>query len=92
MLLPADGRGGSQKGPYGSGLINDIKGLFFTQSLEEMVSEMNETAPKAETLRKLLEDFDQIFKANKADKKLVDFNDIEHYCLSILEETQAQDH
>ncbi|WP_462377630.1 helicase-exonuclease AddAB subunit AddA [Emergencia timonensis] len=75
-----------------SGLINDIKGLFFTQSLEEMVSEMNETAPKAETLRKLLEDFDQIFKANKADKKLVDFNDIEHYCLSILEETQAQDH
>ncbi len=52
-----------------SGLINDIKGLFFTQSLEEMVSEMNETAPKAETLRKLLEDFDQIFKANKADKK-----------------------
>ena len=75
-----------------SGLLGDVKGLFFTQSLSEMVAEINETAPKAETLRKLLEDFDQIFKANKGDKKLVDFNDIEHACLAILEELQAQTH
>lgn len=75
-----------------TGLISDIRDLFFTQSLAEMVAEINETKPKAETLRKLLEDFDQIFKTNKGDKKLVDFNDIEHYCLSILEESQAQNH
>lgn len=75
-----------------SGLVSDIKALFFTQSLSEMIAEMNETAPKAETLRKLLTAFDQIFRTNKGDKKLVDFNDIEHYCLSILEHPQAQNH
>ena len=40
-------------------------------------------------MQKLLLDFDGIFKAAKAEKKLVDFNDIEHFCLEILKEPQA---
>lgn len=72
--------------------VGDIRNLFFTQSFDEMIEELNQTAAKAETLRKLLADFDHIFRMNKADKKLVDFNDIEHYCLSILEDPQPQEH
>ena len=72
-----------------SSLIGEMKELFFAAPFSEQVAELQQTAPKAETLRKLLLDFDGIFRAAKAEKKLVDFNDIEHFCLEILQEPQA---
>lgn len=74
-----------------SALINEIESMFFAAPFEEQAEELNRTAPKAKTLRKLLLDFDGIFRAAKAEKKLVDFNDIEHFCLEILQEQQAAD-
>ncbi len=70
-------------------LIDEMQKTFFLAPLCEQVMEMNKTAPMAKTLQKLLLDFDGIFKAAKAEKKLVDFNDIEHFCLEILKEPQA---
>lgn len=68
-----------------SAAVSDLKKLCFGEELSDQVLEMNQTAPKAETLRRLLLDFDQIFAEAKAERRLVDFNDIEHFCLEILE-------
>lgn len=75
-----------------AGFVDDIESMFFVQSIPEQVEELNQTAPKAETLRRLLLDFDGIFRIAKAEKQLVDFNDIEHFCLSILENPDAADY
>ena len=72
-----------------------LKGLhkqFMTLSLREQIAELNETGRQAETLGALLKDFDRIFREKKREKNLVDFNDIEHYCLEILKNPDAADY
>lgn len=71
------------------GLAQEMSKTFFISSFEEQTAELNQTAPMARTLQKLLLEFDSIFRAAKAEKKLVDFNDIEHFCLEILQEDGA---
>lgn len=73
-------------------IVDELASMFFTQTMEEQVEELNLTAVKAETLRKLLLDFDGIFRMAKAERQVVDFNDIEHFCLSILESPDAAAH
>ena len=71
---------------------NDLGSLyetFFLTSLEKQLEEMRQTAPRAETLQRLLLDFDGLFRTAKEEKRLVDFNDIEHFCLEILERSEA---
>ena len=72
-----------------SALVNDVKNLLFLQDFDEQIGEMNQTAPKARMLQKLLLDFDRIFRERKTEKKLIDFNDIEHLCLDVLENEDA---
>lgn len=79
-----------RKGAYAE--LGGIKEMFFEQSLAEQIEEMNRTAPKAETLRSLLLDFDRIFRQAKAERQLIDFGDIEHYCLEILESEDASEY
>ncbi len=72
-----------------SSAVKDIRELFFQQDFHEQIAELQQTAPKAETLRKLLLDFDRIFREAKAEKKLLDFQDIEHFCLEVLDHEDA---
>lgn len=72
-----------------SAAAKELKTLCFSEDLEDQIRELNQTAPKAETLRALLLDFDRIFADAKAERRLVDFNDIEHFCLEILEDSEA---
>jgi len=72
-----------------SASVNEIKAMIFDVPLEEQIEEMNQTASKAILLRELLLDFDHIFRLAKEEKRLVDFNDIEHFCLEILESGEA---
>lgn len=72
-----------------SALVNDVKNLLFLQDFDEQIGEMNQTALKARMLQKLLLDFDRIFRERKTEKKLIDFNDIEHLCLDVLENEDA---
>ncbi len=69
--------------------VSEIKSMIFDMPLEEQIEEMNQTVPKAEMLRELLLDFDHIFRLAKEEKRLVDFSDIEHFCLEILESGEA---
>ena len=70
-------------------LAREMTKTFFISSFEEQAAELNRTAPMAKILQKLLLEFDGIFRAAKAEKRLVDFNDIEHFCLEILQENGA---
>lgn len=70
-------------------MLAELKKLCFSESLKEQIEELNQTASKAETLRKLLLDYHSLFTQAKAERHLVDFNDIEHFCLEILEDPEA---
>ncbi|MGN0660049.1 MAG: helicase-exonuclease AddAB subunit AddA [Emergencia sp.] len=74
------------------GQIDDLKQLCFTEPLSCQVEEMNRTAPKARTLQKLLLDFDRLFTEAKAERHVIDFSDIEHFCLEILADEDAADY
>ena len=69
--------------------IKDLTEIFFTDTFSAQVEEINGTAEAGQVLKKLLKDYDERFKAKKQGKKLIDFNDIEHYCLEILQNDQA---
>ena len=51
---------------------------------EQMVEQLQKTAPMAETLVALTEEFAEAYAAAKKKKNLVDFHDVEHFALEIL--------
>ena len=62
---------------------------FFTEELSAQLALVRESAPLAETLDGMLHRLDAIFSAKKRENKKVDFSDIEHLCLSILQKEEA---
>ncbi len=65
-------------------LINDIIKSYFFQSPEEMVEDIGAMKPAIEVLINITKDFSKAFDKKKTERKLVDFNDLEHFCLNIL--------
>jgi len=70
--------------------VNDWKVNYFDRPVEELLKDMGLVAPLVETLGKLVIQFEQEFAKAKRDKGLVDFNDLEHFCLKILLDPAAQ--
>ena len=70
--------------------LNTVKKRFFSSSLDAMVSDMADTAGSAETLCRLVREFDEIFTKLKRREGLIDFSDIEHMALKILEDPRVQ--
>lgn len=64
---------------------------YFFCSPQVMVERLQRTAPMAEELVRLTEEFADAFAEEKRRKNLVDFHDLEHFALEILvdEETKA---
>lgn len=56
---------------------------------ELMVEQLQKTAPMAETLIALAEEFAESYAAAKKKKNLVDFSDVEHFALEILVEEET---
>lgn len=65
-------------------LINDIIKSYFFQSPEEMVEDIGAMKSAIEVLINITKDFSKAFDKKKTERKLVDFNDLEHFCLNIL--------
>ena len=65
-------------------LLKDIKEQILYAESSEICSEMNQMYPVIFELCSLVKSFDYLYKINKKEKNLLDFNDIEHYCLQIL--------
>lgn len=69
--------------------LDALKKQLLTRSLEEYAQECRELAPMMEELASLVEAFAEAYRQAKAAKGLVDFNDLEHACLSILRDASA---
>lgn len=57
---------------------------IFSYDNDEIKNEMNHLYPKMRCLCSLVIEFDHKFKEEKKKKKIIDFNDFEHFCLDIL--------
>lgn len=64
--------------------INKMKEELFGRTTEQFHQEIAEMAPLLHTLVDLVVDFGQRYQEAKAAKGLIDFADLEHYCLQIL--------
>ncbi len=66
-----------------------VKQYFFCTP-EVMTEQLNRTAPFAEELVGLTEEFAEAFAAEKRRKNIVDFHDLEHFALEILVDQETK--
>ena len=64
--------------------LEDIRKQFFFQSPDYMLEDMKAVCLSMETLLELTKEFKDAFQREKEERRLVDFNDLEHYTLAIL--------
>lgn len=72
----------------GKDIIKNIREDILTKSPEAYIQDLNELYPFMEYLYKLVSEFDDGYGEKKVDRGIVDFNDLEHYALAILENEQ----
>lgn len=65
-------------------IVQTLKDELFSRKPESFIRDMKEMAPHISTLVQLVESFSSRFDDVKKEKGLVDFADLEHYCLQIL--------
>lgn len=73
----------------GKDLIKDIQKNVFYKEPQAYSKDLNELYPYMLYLYKLVESFEEDYHRRKVEKGIVDFNDLEHYTLKILENKQV---
>ncbi|PAV29247.1 helicase-exonuclease AddAB subunit AddA [Virgibacillus profundi] len=69
-----------------------MKKDWFSRNLTSHVDDMRELAPVIKQLTELVKQFKARFTEQKREKAIVDFSDLEHYCLKLLvDETSTMD-
>ncbi len=63
---------------------NEMRDEWFSRSLSSYLQDMQELYPVMEQLAVVVKDFKQRYEQLKKEKAIVDFSDLEHYCLQIL--------
>lgn len=66
------------------GVVDDIRKKYFYQSAQEMFEDLSNTKEDMCVLLDLAMNFYDRFQEKKMEKKVMDFNDLEHYALNIL--------
>ena len=69
--------------------LKNIAVRYCMKSLSDYIAEMNETGRAALILRELVQSFDYLYIKGKKKQRVIDFSDIEHYALRILEHEEA---
>ena len=65
-------------------IIENLRDKVFETSLEEAVLGMKKMYPLMLSLKDLVIEFSNRYRARKREKDILDFNDLEHLCLEIL--------
>ncbi|CAM3726749.1 helicase-exonuclease AddAB subunit AddA [Alkalicoccus chagannorensis] len=65
--------------------IESLQKSFFSQTPESIVQEMTLMAPVLDTLADVTKAFDEQFREAKEERTALDFSDLEHYCLQVLQ-------
>ncbi|NMA63508.1 MAG: helicase-exonuclease AddAB subunit AddA [Syntrophomonadaceae bacterium] len=71
-------------------VVNQIKEDYFDQSPERYWQDLQQMAPIIRALIHLVQDFGENFIRAKKRRAIVDFNDLEHYCLKLLLDEEAE--
>ncbi len=66
------------------GVIKRIKEKNFIKPPEFFLKDLQNIYPVLKTLSNIIKEFAEQYKNAKKERNLVDFNDLEHYCLEIL--------
>ncbi len=70
--------------------IDDLREKYFSsRSLKEAEEELKQLYEDTSYLIELLEEFEQIFREKKQEKNMVDFDDVMHYAMKILDDPMA---
>ncbi|MDW7675596.1 MAG: helicase-exonuclease AddAB subunit AddA, partial [Bacillota bacterium] len=69
--------------------IKKLKSSFFERKPEEYLTDLNNMAPILKSLVDLVNQFASRYQQAKRDKGILDFSDLEHYCLQILRDPQS---
>lgn len=72
-------------------ILQEMQSELFARLPQSFMKDMREMKPHVETLVKLVQAFANSFQTVKAEKGLVDFADLEHYCLEILKEQSVNE-
>ncbi len=64
--------------------INKIAQGLFSRTSEELLSDLNKLSPVISDLINLVIEYGEAYTCAKLSKGLVDFDDLEHYCLQLL--------
>ena len=65
--------------------LNSLKEAVFAYPLEEQLSALGEMGTMAQTLSELVQEFSQVYGAAKGRRNILDFTDLEHFALRLLE-------
>ncbi|MBY7143072.1 helicase-exonuclease AddAB subunit AddA [Virgibacillus sp. NKC19-3] len=63
---------------------NDMRDKWFSRNLVSHIEDMRELAPIIRKLTDLVKQFKARFTEQKREKAIVDFSDLEHFCLELL--------
>ncbi|NSW89198.1 MAG: helicase-exonuclease AddAB subunit AddA [Firmicutes bacterium] len=66
--------------------ISKLKSNIFAASSNEVIEELNRLYPLLKYLSELVIEFDRKYTEKKRERSVLDFNDLEHFCLDILTE------
>lgn len=80
----------SLRSDYKDGLVKKLSA--FAADEDSVISAMNSTAPGAEELIHLVKRFDEIFREEKEERGVIDFSDMETYCLAILSHDESAEY
>lgn len=77
----------------GKKMVQAIQAELFSRKPQSFIHDMKQMKPYIQTLVRLVEEFANRFDSIKREKGLVDFADLEHYCLQILSDSEeSTDH
>ncbi len=71
-------------------LVKNLKETYFAQEPEQQLKDLRQAAPLLNSLVDLVLKFSARFQREKQRRGLVDFSDLEHYCLRILLEEGSE--
>lgn len=69
--------------------FSQLQDDLFRRTPEQFLQELHIIAPVMDTLVQVLQQFSTLFEQAKRDKGLLDFSDLEHYCLRILRDPSS---
>ena len=71
--------------------INSLKEEIFYQNSSEIISDLKVMYPVLKCITRLVTGFSRRYSEKKNKRSAVDFNDLEHFCLKILSETDGEE-